>query len=122
MYASLQFYIFPAPKLSGNGASYIHTYSLRSYRFAVCGDFPLRECQTPVQWSAGTKPEIKRGDYMITYNILKETIQPDPGQAVKEIFFTQKGNSIYAIVPKWPGKTLVINNFDVTRHLSLVIF
>ena len=76
----------------------------------------------PVQWSAGIKPEIRRGEFMVPYNILKETIQPDSGQAVKEIFFTKKGSAIYAIVPKWPGSTLEIKNWDVTRHLSLVTF
>ena len=90
----------------------------------VNGDaiYGTRMCSTPVQWSAGQKPEIKRGEFMVPYNILKETVRPDSGQAVKEIFFTKKGNSIYAIVPKWPGKNLIINDLAVTRHPSLVTF
>jgi alpha-L-fucosidase len=79
-------------------------------------------CANPVQWSAGQKPEIKRGEFMVPYNILKETIQPDAGQAVKEIFFTKKANVIYAILPKWPGKNLIVNDPAVTRHPSLVTF
>lgn len=63
------------------------------------------------QWFNDAHPwEENRGEYMIPYNILKETIQPDSGQAVKEIFFTQKGSSIYAIVPKWPGEILRIKD------------
>jgi alpha-L-fucosidase len=77
---------------------------------------------TPVQWSVGTRPEIKRGEYMIPYDIMKETLNPDPGQAVKEIFFTQKGTDLFAIVPKWPGKELKVTLPPVTRHLSLVTF
>jgi alpha-L-fucosidase len=81
--------------------------------------YGTRMCKTPVQWSGGTKPEIKRGEFMVPYNILRETIEPEPGQAVKEIFFTSKGSALYAIVPKWPGKTLTIKTLPVTRHMSL---
>ncbi|TSA32382.1 MAG: hypothetical protein D4R64_16220 [Porphyromonadaceae bacterium] len=63
--------------------------------------------------------EENRGEYMIPYNILRETIQPDSGQAVKEIFFTAKGSSVYATVPKWPGKILKIKDIGVTRRMSL---
>jgi alpha-L-fucosidase len=84
--------------------------------------YGTRMCENPVQWSAGIKPEIKRGEFMVPYNILKETIQPDSGQAVKEIFFTRKGTSIFAIVPKWPGNALVINGIGVTRQPSSVTF
>ena len=84
--------------------------------------YGTRMCENPVQWSAGIKPEINRGEFMVPYNILKETIQPDSGQAVKEIFFTRKGTSIFAIVPKWPGNTLVINEIGVTPQPSSVTF
>jgi alpha-L-fucosidase len=75
--------------------------------------YGTRMCTVPVQWSAGIRPDIRRGQHMVPYNILKETIDPEPGQAVKEIFFTRKGNCIYAIIPKWPGKQLHIKNFDL---------
>lgn len=75
--------------------------------------YGTRMCETPVQWSAGTKPEIKRGEYMLAYNILTETIDPAPGQAAKEVFFTRKGNAVYAITPKWPGKDLRLMNYDL---------
>jgi alpha-L-fucosidase len=59
----------------------------------------------PFQWSEGRrdyKPENTDwktgGDVM-----LKLTEDPDPGYAVREVFFTQKGDVVYAIIPKWPG-------------------
>jgi alpha-L-fucosidase len=38
--------------------------------------------------------------------ILKQTVDPDPGYAVKEVFFTKKGNNIYAIMPRYPKNKL----------------
>lgn len=55
---------------------------------------------------------------MVEYSILKETLQPEPGNAVKEVFFTTKDRCLYAITPRWPGKQLVIKNYqanDKTR-------
>jgi alpha-L-fucosidase len=52
------------------------------------------------QWSAGRKDyKDKSGDML-----LKITVNPDPGYAVKEIFYTYnaKTNSLYAILPKYP--------------------
>jgi alpha-L-fucosidase len=90
----------------------------------VNGDaiYGTRMWKVPVQWSAGIKPEIKRGEYMVPYHILKETLEPDPGQAVKEVFFTSKGKDIYAITPKWPGRELVISVPDIPGHVSRVTF
>ena len=45
--------------------------------------------------------------------MLKLTVDPDPGYAVKELFFTYNPvqNNLYAIFPKYPdNKKLVINN------------
>lgn len=62
------------------------------------------------QWSDGDRQKTERGEYMSGFDILKETIDPEPGQAYKEIFFTSKENIFYAISPKWPGKELIIKN------------
>jgi alpha-L-fucosidase len=84
--------------------------------------YNTRRWKTPVQWSEG-----KRGfkmparhdadDWETTHDImLKLTVDPDPGYAVKEIFFTYNpaNNSVYAIFPKYPsGKKLVINDMSL---------
>jgi alpha-L-fucosidase len=61
------------------------------------------------------KPEAKRGDFMTGFDILKETLQPEPGGAVKELFFTFKDGSLYAIAPRWPGNRLIIKDARANR-------
>ncbi len=62
------------------------------------------------QWSDGKMPEMKRGEYMTGFDILKQTIKPDEGIAVKEVFFTSKGDHVYAITPKWQDNQLRIKD------------
>lgn len=60
----------------------------------------------PAQWSEGKRDyHAKGGDVM-----LKLTIDPDPGYAVKEIFYTynDKTNTLYAIFPKYPSDRKLI--------------
>jgi alpha-L-fucosidase len=64
--------------------------------------------KTPSQWSDGMKgykPKNGSGDLL-----LKLTIDPDPGYAVKEVFYTynEKTNSLYAIFPKYPANNKLI--------------
>lgn len=55
---------------------------------------------------------------MSGFDVLKETINPDPGQASKEIFFTQKGNILYAILPIWPEEKIVIKDFYLKHSIE----
>ncbi|HEX7905390.1 MAG TPA: alpha-L-fucosidase [Chitinophagaceae bacterium] len=61
------------------------------------------------QWSEGKRDyKDKSGDML-----LKITVDPDPGYAVKEIFYTYNAttNSLYGIFPKYPDtKKLVLRN------------
>lgn len=61
------------------------------------------------QWSEGNREYKDRSGDML----LKITVDPDPGYAVKEVFYTYnaKTNSLYAIFPKYPdSKKLVLKN------------
>lgn len=64
------------------------------------------------QWS--TKGDRNWKDkskhYVGGNSILKQTIDPDPGYAVKEAFFTTKGNSVYAILPKLPEGKMILKD------------
>ena len=70
--------------------------------------------KTPSQWSEGRtdyKPKDGGGDLL-----LKLTVDPDSGYAVKEVFYTfnEKTNSLYAILPKYPSdKKIVLKNISV---------
>ncbi|MBN8854624.1 MAG: hypothetical protein BGO55_22080 [Sphingobacteriales bacterium 50-39] len=57
----------------------------------------------PSQWSAGRQdytPNNGGGDLL-----LKLTVDPDPGYAVKECFYTYNAshNDLYVLLPKWPA-------------------
>ncbi|MBS1948586.1 MAG: alpha-L-fucosidase [Bacteroidetes bacterium] len=69
--------------------------------------------KTPSQWSEGRtdyKPKNGGGDIM-----LKLTVEPDPGYAVKECFFTYNPTqkNLYVLLPKWPGKKFVIKDLSL---------
>jgi alpha-L-fucosidase len=65
--------------------------------------------KVPSQWSAGRQdytPPDGGGDLL-----LKLTVDPDSGYAVKQCFFTYNAahNDLYALLPKWPGATFTIS-------------
>jgi alpha-L-fucosidase len=76
--------------------------------------------KTPSQWSAGRQDyKMKKGDNDL---LLKLTIDPDPGYAVKEIFYTYNAstNSLYAIFPKYPAdKKLVLKDVQLPKGTAI---
>jgi alpha-L-fucosidase len=71
------------------------------------------------QWSEGMMREEKRGRYRVPYDIMKLTVEPEPGYAVKEIIFTRKGKALYAICPRWLGKELRVKGVAVVKETSV---
>ena len=72
--------------------------------------YNTRKWKTPFQWSDGKKDWKGQGDFM-----LKLTVDPAPGYAVKEVFYTYNptNNDLFAIFPKYPdNRKLVLK--DVT--------
>ncbi|MGG9961530.1 alpha-L-fucosidase [Ferruginibacter sp. SUN106] len=70
------------------------------------------------QWSEGNREYKDRSGDML----LKITVDPDPGYAVKELFYTYNANnnSLYAIFPKYPdNKKLVLK--DITLPAGTAI-
>jgi alpha-L-fucosidase len=62
--------------------------------------------KTTAQWSEGRKDyRSKSGDML-----LKITIDPDPGYAVKEVFYTYNptNNDLYALLPKFPDSKKIV--------------
>jgi alpha-L-fucosidase len=70
--------------------------------------------KTPSQWSEGKtdyRPKDGGGDLL-----LKLTVDPDPGYAVKEVFFTynEQTNSLYGILPTYPAtKKIMLKNITL---------
>ncbi len=63
------------------------------------------------QWSEGRRPDQNFGEYKVKYDLMG-MIGPEPrdGKAVKQCFFTAKDGALYAIIPYWPGKRVVLKD------------
>lgn len=76
--------------------------------------------RTPSQWSEGRrdyKPASSSGDLL-----LKLTVDPDPGYAVKEIFFTYNAaaNDLYAVFPRYPeNRKLLIKDLSIPQGTDI---
>ncbi|TKG89400.1 alpha-L-fucosidase [Puteibacter caeruleilacunae] len=66
----------------------------------------------PFQWSKGNREfDFKAGKaYADGDYILKQTVKPIDGKAVKQMFFTKKGNDLYVILPVWNKKAFKIKD------------
>lgn len=61
------------------------------------------------QWSAGEVPKIDYNqEFEAAYDVAKLAEKPAPGQASIEAFFTAKGDDVFAILPRWPGRRFII--------------
>jgi alpha-L-fucosidase len=80
--------------------------------------YATRRWRQPWQWSATGSRELPKAELIDGWKtggdaLLKQTIDPDPGYAVKEAFFTYNPNtrSLYAILPRYPAdRRLVLRN------------
>ncbi|MDN5202292.1 alpha-L-fucosidase [Fulvivirgaceae bacterium BMA10] len=73
------------------------------------------------QWSEGDRMIDHKGNYLGGDYILKQTIDPVPGKAVKEAFFTAKGNNVYAIVPKFPKEKLILKGIKPAKNSKVTL-
>lgn len=64
---------------------------------------------TSRQWSAGEVPKVEYNkEYETAYDLSKLVAKPAAGKASIDAFFTAKGNNVYAIMPRWPGRRFVL--------------
>jgi alpha-L-fucosidase len=89
---------------------------------AVNGDaiYGTRKWKQANQWSDGDrnyKPE--KQSYLGGEYILKLMVNPEPGYATKEIIFTSKDDSLFAMTPRWPGKELVIKDVSPSKDCTV---
>ncbi|MDR2513408.1 MAG: alpha-L-fucosidase [Puniceicoccales bacterium] len=77
--------------------------------------YETRSAGRPCQWTEGKRPEQRYGTYKVKYDLMdyvgQRTKQGKEGlKAVKQVFFTQKKNTLYAISVGWPGATLTLRD------------
>jgi alpha-L-fucosidase len=72
------------------------------------------------QWSDGKRPEFTKQDYHHGFPYFEMTIDPKPGHARKEIWFTCKDHILYAMTPGWPeNNTLIIKDVDLSEDFRV---
>ncbi len=77
---------------------------------AIYGTKPWKNTR---QWSAGEQPKVNYNqEFNASYDIAKLTERPALGKASIEAFFTSKGSDVYAILPRWPGRTFTVKDID----------
>jgi alpha-L-fucosidase len=84
---------------------------------AIYGTTPWK---TSRQWSAGEVPEIDYNkEYMSAYDVTTLTKKPAAGKAAIEAFFTAREADVYAILPRWPGRSFTVRDIDASRLKSV---
>ena len=93
--------------------------------------YNTRRWKIPFQWSEGRR-DYKGGNEHITGDwktggdiMLKLTVDPEPGYAVKEAFYTynEKTNTLYAILPKYPeNRKIGLKHINLTGSGTKISF
>ena len=86
---------------------------LRHNGEAVYGTRTFRD---GAQWTAGRRQEVDTStNYRAQYDVEKLTLNPDAGDARKEVLFTRKGAALYAIVPRYPRGELTLRGVRAAK-------
>ncbi|TKG93646.1 alpha-L-fucosidase [Puteibacter caeruleilacunae] len=85
--------------------------------------YSSRKWDRACQWSKDGKKDWKpEGTHYLPADfIIKQTIEQQPGYAVREVFFTKKDKDIFAIVPKWPKEKLVIRDMKIKSNSTITL-
>src|SRR5580692_3285229 len=85
---------------------------------AIYGTKPWKATR---QWSSGEVPKINYDtEYETAYDVNSLVADPAPGKARIEAFFTTKGNDLYAILPRWPGRHFTVNDVGGVKSVTLL--
>jgi alpha-L-fucosidase len=86
---------------------------------AIYGTRPWR---TSRQWTEG---EVPKADYdkefETVYDVTKLTGKQAAGKASTEAFFTSKGQDVFAILPRWPGRQFRLKDAGALRLKSVTL-
>jgi alpha-L-fucosidase len=91
---------------------------LRMNGDAIYGTRPWKSTR---QWSEGEVPKVGyNAEFQAEYDVTKQTEKPQPGKAAIEAFFTTKGDDLFAILPRWPGSSLLLRDVTGVRVVTLL--
>ena len=78
---------------------------------AIYGTKPWKQTR---QWRGGAAPKVEYNkEFEAAYDVMKST-------AAVEAFFTSKGRDLYAIMPRWPGRTFEVKDVDGVKAVSML--
>ena len=77
--------------------------------------YGTRAYKKSAQWTKGPRPEFTDG-----LPLYEMTINPKPGNAHIEMWFTYKNNALYALTPGWPkNRKLTIKDLDLEDDVKV---
>jgi len=85
---------------------------------AANGDaiYGTRTFRDGAQWTAGRRQEVDTStNYRAKYDVEQLTLHPAAGDARKEILFTRKGSTLFAILPITPLDSLTLRDVKLPR-------
>ncbi|MEI9970561.1 MAG: alpha-L-fucosidase [Ignavibacteriota bacterium] len=86
---------------------------------AIYGTRPWAQAK---QWTAGEQPKVSYGqEYNTEYDFAKLIEAPRDGKASIEAFFTSKGDSVYAVLPRWPGRHFTLTGDAGAKPKSVTL-
>jgi alpha-L-fucosidase len=78
--------------------------------------YATRVFREGAQWTDGRKQEVDTStNYRAKYDVETLTLNPAPGDARKEILFTRKDDTIFAILPRYPAGTLTVRGVRLAK-------
>jgi alpha-L-fucosidase len=84
---------------------------------AIYGTHPWTHAK---QWSAGEQPKVSYNqEFETSYDFSKLIAAPRDGKASIDAFFTAKGDSVYAILPRWPGRQFTLKKYTSAAPKSV---
>jgi len=86
---------------------------------AIYGTRPWAQAK---QWSAGEQPNVSYNqEFETAYDFSKLIAAPRDGKASVDAFFTAKGESVYAILPRWPGRQFTLREYTGAKPKSVML-
>jgi alpha-L-fucosidase len=86
---------------------------------AIYGTHPWAQAK---QWSAGEQPKVSYNqEFETAYDFSKLIEAPRDGRASVDAFFTTKGESVYAILPRWPGRQFTLKEYTGAKPKSVML-
>jgi alpha-L-fucosidase len=73
------------------------------------------------QWSSGTVPKLEDKEFRSEYDITMLVDNPRPGYARVDAMFTTKAGTVYAILPRWPAREIVLDDVEVPPGTEITL-